>query len=897
MALLILTKLYIPKPRQGLVVRTRLIDRLRLGSGAKVTLVSAPPGFGKTTLLSTWAQNAAADGRRIAWLSLDPSDNDPASFWTYVLAALTSVVPGIRAIDPQGMMMAGQPAVGLVAELVNELALASHEVWLVLDDHHLIDDHDIRDGLALLVEHLPPNTHLVLSTRVDPDLPLPRWRVRGELVELRAAELRFTDDEVATYLHSATGLDLTDADIATLGERTEGWIAALQLAALSLRGREDARGFIERFAGDDRYVVDYLMDEVLAHQPEAVRGFLLRTAILDRLTGPLCDALTGLDNGTPMLTSLERGNLFVVPLDDRLTWFRYHHLFADVLRSRLLAEHPEQVRLLHRRAGDWYESHGLRDDAIRHALAGGDFDRATHLVELALPDARRHRRDTMLIRWLRALPDDWIRRSPVLSVARGWMLLTSGDLAAVEECLDRADALLAAVPAGAIPPWPETEESRSLPATIEVYRASLAQARGDAAGTSAHARHALELAGPADHLARGGAAGFLGLAAWSDGDLPLALDTFAQAIASLHAAGNLVDELSSTAVLADMWLAAGRPSRAREVCERALARAEELGQPAARATADLHVALSELDLQVDDVAAAEWHLQAAAPLAELVPTSESRYRWFVAAGRVAAAGGDLERAVTLLDRAEELHRPGFYPDVRPIAAIRARCQITQGDLARAAGWAVERGVSTSDEVSHLREFDHLTLVRLVLARPSGTGVVDEVIELLGRLEAAAEASGRGTSLLEIRMLRALALRACGDRERAVKSLGDAFAQAPEPNGYVRLFLDEGEPLRGLLREAQRDGIADGHPRRLLDHADPTEIREQRAAGSPPTEVLTERELQVLRLLDSELSGPEIARALFVSHNTLRTHTKHIFTKLDVTSRRAALARARERGLV
>ena len=899
---LIATKTYVPTLRRGLVARPRLLDRLHLGSLTRVTLVSAPPGFGKTTLLAEWAHSEPAGTRCIAWLSVDPSDNDPASFWSYVVGALAAVVPNV---SPTGLELvaAGQvPTELVITTLLNDLAAApAEEVWLVLDDFHMVVNHDVRDGMTLLVERLPPHVHVLLSTRADPDLPLSRWRARGELLEIRAADLRFTRDETAEYLRAATGLELATAAVASLGERTEGWIAALQLAALSLRGREDASGFIERFAGDDRYIVDYLMDEVLAHQPDDVRGFLLLTAFLDRLTGPLCDAVTGQDNGSRMLTSLERANLFVVPLDDQLTWFRYHHLFADVLRARLLAEEPEQVPLLHGRASHWFESNGLLDDAIGHALAAADFERASYLIETAVPVARRNRQDGMLIRWLQALPDDAIRRSPVLSVVSGWMLLASGNLAAVESRLDRAESLLTSLPTGSPQPWADTEELRTLPATIAVYRASLAQARGDADGTAAHARHALELVGPGDHLARGAAAGFLGLAAWSDGNVSLALGTFTQAVASLHAAGNIVDELSGTALLADMWLVAGRPSRAREVTQQALSRAEALGLAGARAAADLHVELGELDVEAGDLEAAERHLEAAASLAEDGSTSESRYRWFVTAGRLAAVRGDHERAITLLSQAEDRYVPGFYPNVRPVAAVKARLWVAHGDLARAADWAAEQGVSVTDEVSYLREFDHLTLVRLRLAQHSSQpAALAAAVGLLGRLREAAESLGRAGSVLEIRMLHALALRAQGHRALAVETLAQAIEQAPEPDGYPRLFLDEGEPMRALFRDAERGGVAAGHAGRLLAHdaatdGDLTGVRRLQSPALP--EALTQREVQVLRLLDSELSGPQIARALFVSPNTLRTHTKHIFTKLGVATRRAAVVRARERGLL
>ena len=898
---LVATKLYVPRLRRGLVARPRLLERLRRGAESRLTLVSAPAGFGKTTLLAEWLGETPGQDRAVAWLSLDLSDNEPESFWTYVVTALQTAVPGVGSAALELIASSPLPTDLVLTTLLNELAAAPGEVWLVLDDYHLVDSHDVRDGIIFLLEHLPTHVHVVLSTRADPDLPLARWRVRGELVEIRAADLRFTSDEAARYLNEATGLHLAAGDIAILEERTEGWIAALQLAALSLQQSEDASGFIARFAGNDRYIVDYLVEEVLAHQSEPVREFLLRTAVLERLKGPLCDALTGRDDGSQMLTTLQRANLFLVALDDQREWYRYHHLFADVLRARLLAEQPDLVLQLHQRASRWYERHDLAEEAIRHALEARDFDRAAYLMELAVPAIRRHRQEAILLGWMKALPDETVRRSPVLSVFFGYMLMVSGDLDAFEPRLDDAERALAAVPEGSAPPWAKTEELRTLPATIALYRASLAQARGDVAGTSEHARRALALAGPADHLARGGAAGFLGLVSWTQGDVSGALETFTQAVASLHTAGNLVDELSSTVVLADMWLAAGHPSTARRLYERALQMSETHEGSVLRATPDLHVGLSELDYEVGDLEAAKQHLERAAALGEGTAMAEGRYRWFVAMSRVAE--GDAQEAITLLDKAEQLYRPGFFPEVHPIAAMKARVWITHGNLSQAADWARERGVSATDDAEYLSEFDHLTLVRLLIAghrAHPNPAAIDQAVRLLARLHEAADTSGRAGSLVEIRMMRALAQDAQGHRPKALESLAQAWDEAPEPHGYVRLFLDEGAPMLGLLRDAEHQDIAGDHARRLLSLVRSAQPQAPDSVHRPPVsspDSLSERELQVLRLLDTELSGPQIARELFVSHNTLRTHTKHIFTKLEVTTRRAAVRRARERGLM
>ncbi|HET6533378.1 MAG TPA: LuxR C-terminal-related transcriptional regulator [Actinoplanes sp.] len=869
------TKLFAPAQRAQLVARPRLTGRLdaTLAPGHRLTLVSAPAGFGKTTLLAGWLAHLARHRTdvTVAWLSLDDGDNDPARLLTHLVAALQGAGLAIGTAAVEALPDASMGAA--LTTLVNDVTSAGRREpdrrWvLVLDDYHTVAAPEVHDVVAFLLDHLPDHLRLLLATRADPPLPLARLRSRGQLAELRAADLRFTAAEAQDFLNQVMGLDLRAADVQALDERTEGWIAGLQLAALSLRGipeRGGVDGFIAAFTGSNRFVIDYLADEVLARQPARVREFLLRTAILDRLTGPLCDAVTGGGDGVPELADLERGNLFVVPLDDHRTWYRYHHLFADVLHARLLAEQPGLVPTLHQRASDWYAEHDLVADAVRHAVAAGDFDRAASLMEGALPELRRTRQDAQLLAWMRMLPEPVLRRRPVLSIVAAWSRLMSGDLDAVGARLDDAErALRAGDPAS----WADTDDLRTAPATIHVYRASLAQARGDVAGTVRHARRALDLARPGDHFVRGAGSGFLGLAAWAAGDVRSALSTFGAAVRSLHAAGNLVDELDSTIVLADMWVAAGRPGNARRLYEQALRAATGTGPPYPRATADLHVGLAELDRELDDLAAAEAHLETARVLAESGSITENRHRWFVAMAQVSAARGDHDTATDLLGTAETMYRRGFYPDLRPIAAMRARFRIAAGDLSSAADWARERDLDGNPDYRY--EYEHLTLVRLRLAQHGAD--CTPVLDLLDRLEAAAAEAGRDGSVREIRVLQALAHHARGDLPQARAVLDRSFTEAPEPDGCVRLYLDEGAPMLALLHHL---------PGRAVRGAEP----------------LSPREREVLRLLDSELTGPEIARRLYVSLNTLRTHTKRIFTKLGVTTRAAAVRRARERGLL
>jgi LuxR family maltose regulon positive regulatory protein len=900
------TKLYVPRLRRGLVARPRLIERLSRGAESKLTLVSAPAGFGKTTLLAEWLAGTPAGERPVAWLSLDQDDNQPASFWTYLVAALQTVAPGVGA-KASSLLQGPQPPPieTILATLLNELGAVPNHVVLLLDDYHVIDAHDINAGMAFLVEHLPPQIHLVIATRADPALPLARLRARGELVEIRAADLRFTPDEAAAYLNEVMGLGLAAGDVAALEGRTEGWIAALQLAALSMQGRDDVAGFIAGFAGDDRYIVDYLVEEVLHRQPEHVRSFLLETSILSRLSGPLCDAVTGQDGGKAALEALDRGNLFLVPLDDRRRLYRYHHLFADVLRARLLDERPELAPELHQRACEWYEAQGDRSEAIRHAMAGGDLDRAADLVELAWPATGQNDQASTLRRWIEALPDELIRARPVLSVAYAATLLVGGKVEGVEERLRDAERWLDATADGrARAKDPSTamvvvdeEEFRRLPCSIALYRAAQALAVGDVAGTMTHARRALDLVGEDDHPRRGAAAGLLGLVSWTTGDLEAAHRSYAESMASMEKAGHLTTVIGCAIVQADIRIAQGRLHDALRIYERGLQRATERGAPALSGAADMHTGMSELCRERNDLETAVQHLRVSRELGDENGLPQNPYRSRVAAARIRQAEGDLDGALELLAEAERLYVGNFSPDVRPVAAVKARVWIAQGKLSAAWGWAREHGVAAADELSYLHEFEHATLARLLLAqgtRDRADQGIGAAIELTERLLAAAEDGGRSGSAIDILVVQALARHARGDVAGALASLHRAAVLA-EPEGYVRIFIDEGPPMAALLKLAAKPRNASSYVRRLL--AAVVTVEGPSTVGQPLIEPLSERELEVLRLLGSELDGPEIARELTVSLATVRTHTRNIYAKLGVNSRTAAVRRAAELDLL
>jgi LuxR family maltose regulon positive regulatory protein len=903
------TKLYVPRPRRDLVLRPRLSERLDRGTASKLVLVSAPAGFGKTTLLAEWLAarpTARADEWLAAWLSLDRGDNNPATFWAYVIAAMQRVASGVGESALALLDVPQPPPIETVlTTLLNDLGAGSGEIVLVLDDYHVIDAREVQDGLAFLLDHLPPRLHMVIASRADPSLPLARMRARGELSEIRAAELRFTADEAAAYLNGMMGLQLTARDVAALEGRTEGWIAALQLAALSMQGRDDVASFIAGFAGDDRYVVDYLAEEVLARQSDQVQAFLLQTSILGRLSGPLCDAVTGQGGGKGMLEALDRGNLFLVSLDDRRRWYRYHHLFADVLQARLLNEQPGQVQGLHRRASEWHEHNGELSEAVGHALAAGDFGRAAGLVELAIPAMRRTRQEAKLRGWLEALPDEVVRARPVLSTYFAGTLLISGELEGVEGRLRDAERWLA--PATGRREGPQDpsagmvvadeEEYLRLPAAIELYRAGQALARGDAPGTVRHAQRAIELALDDDHLCRASAAGLLGLVYWGSGNLDAAHRAYSACVEGLRRAGFVADIQGCSIALADIRSTQGRLGAARRTFEQALQLAGEQGGPVLRGTADMYVGMSEIARERNDLQAATQLLLRSQELGEHTGLPQNQYRWRVAMARVREAEGDLRSALDLLNEADRRYVSDFFPNVRPVPAFRARVWIALGRLGEALSWARERGLSVDDDLSYLREFEHITLARLLLARYQGERAessLHQAARLLERLLPAAEEGGRTGRVIEILVLQALAHQALADIPAALGVLDRAVTLA-EPEGYVRIFADAGLPMTSLLRAAAKQGAKRDYVRRLL--AATSGIEPSRPTEQALIEPLSERELDVLRLLGSELDGPAIARELMVSLNTMRTHTKNIYAKLAVTNRRAAVRRAAELNLL
>jgi len=907
------TKLYLPKWSADLVSRPRLIDLIH--PQRKLTLICAPAGFGKTTLLAEWV--AAVPTKLVAWVSLDPSDNDPAFFWAYLITALQNIQPSLGEHSLSLLQSPQPPAIeSVLMTLLNELTAVEAEFVLILDDYHRIETPAIHDGLGFLLSHLPPQMHLMIASRADPPLSLARLRSHGELTELRVRDLRFTPDEAAAFLNQVMGLEISAVDVAALEKRTEGWIAGLQLAALSLQGRENISDFVAAFSGDDRYIVDYLLEEVLQRQPDRVRHFLLQTAILERLNGSLCNAITDQSGSQEMLETLERGNLFIIPLDNKRQWYRYHHLFADVLLVHAQMDWPERLPRLHGKASEWYEQNDFPSDAIRHALAAQDFERAAGLMEQVWPTMRKRQQEATVLSWMKLLPDQLIRDRPILSVVYALVLLNTGQLEAVEARLQDAERSLAQL-GQTVPDSPAASQLaqdirlneaqyRSLPACIANARAYRAQALGDFASTIIYAQQALALLSTDDDYERGTTAAILGLAYWTSGNAEAAHRSFAEGLMVFQKLGGIQITVAATFILANMGMAQGRLRAMVKTCEQSLQLAAQQRGPMLPGTAELHLALSEIRYEQGDLQTAKQLLLEGESLGEQVSISGAKYLWWLVKAQLTAAQGDLDRALEQLHQAAQLYRRSPVPNVRPTEALKVRWWLQQGRLSEALDWVRECGLSVGDQPSYLREYEHLTLARVLIAqhRRDGTDeVIHQVIGLLTRLLAAAEAQERTGSTIKVLVVLALAREAQGDVAAAIASLEQALLLA-EPEGYVRIFAEHGAPMARLLREAMTRGITPTYTHRLLTalenwgqkHKEPSALPLSPSC-QPLIEPLSQREMDVLRLLNTELSGPEIACELVVALSTVRTHTKRIYGKLNVTNRRAAVKRAAELNLI
>ncbi len=895
---LLKTKLYIPPVRSGLVSRPRLVERLDEGlrTGRKLTLVSAPAGFGKTTLLSEWIVGCTQE-TRIAWLSLDTGDNAPLRFLAYLVAAVQSVHPEVGG----GLLAAIQSpqppdTETVLTSLINELAGRPGPggrvapVVLVLDDYHEVTAQPVHDALVYLLDHLPPQMHVVIATRVDPPWPLGRLRARQEMTELRAGDLRFTPEETARFLNDVMRLGLSAEDMSALDRRTEGWIAGLQMAALSMRGRDDTAAFIRSFGGSHRFVLDYLVEEVLSRQAPVTREFLLQTSILERVSAPLCDAVTGRENSQAIIEGLERANMFVVPLDDDRRWYRYHPLFADLLRSRLEQVEPDLLPVLHQRAGEWHERVGLLAEAVNHALRAGDTQRVAYLVAQNALTLIYHRELLHLAHSLSRMLQAATSPQPWLQVAYAWAMAYAGQLDDVEPALQVAQASLDGIR--------DAGEARHVEGHVAAIQAYAANLQGEQPRSIALARRALIYL-PGDALAlRGFTLSMLATALRDSGDLKAAAQASTEAVTVSRTAGDMRILVTALCERAAIQLWQGQYRGAADTCHEALvcadAFAARTGQQLPLA-ALIYARLSRVTQEWNDLGLALHYAREAVRLCELWGQADTSVIAYGALSSVLAARGDLDEALDMQQKAK--HVAG---DVSPWygalqAGWGAALRWAQEDRSAADRWVEESGLHYDDAFELDGEGQYDMLARVLIAQ----GKLDQAWLLLDRLRATAEAAGATRQLIRALILQALGLQAQGQVDRAVATFERAVILA-EPEGFVRTFTGAGPPIAGLLRKVAARGVATSYVSRLLaELGSEAATIPSTAEPSPATliEPLSERELEVLRLLRTSLSQREIAERLIVSVNTIRTHTRHIYAKLDVHSRLEAVERAEELGLL
>jgi len=901
--LLLQTKLFAPTLRPSLIPRPQLIAQLNasLGKGtqgfsARLTLVSAPAGFGKTTLASAWFAQLAAFNPQLSednttWLSLDESDNDPVRFLAYLIAALQTAVPGLGQAAMRDLQ-SPQPPVSetILTSLINDISQHDQPIILVLDDYHVITAAAVHQALAFVLEHLPPLLHLVITTRSDPPLPISRLRAHGQIVEIRANDLRFTIDEARLFFSQVMGLPLSVEETATLEQRTEGWIAGLQLAALSMQGRDDMSDFITDFAGSHRLILDYLTDEVLERRPKGTRNFLLQTSILERLCGPLCDAVTGRHDGQATLELLEQANLFLIPLDEKRFWYRYHHLFADVLRKRLNQVSASQTNGLvttadlHHRASDWFEGEGFIDEAIHHALAAQDVERAVALVE-RYSIVMFQRSEILTSRaWLERLPRELVQTRPRLILAHGWAMVLTGHGQAIEQWLSTP-------PAGTVLAAPDLPPD--ILGELALLLATQARYQRDDARSLELALQAQELLSGDERGLLAGALYTIAVARLHQGDVDAASQAFAKSVILGETKGGPFMALVALQELSEVQIRQGYLSQVIQTCQKAMRMAARWRWQTMPAAGMAHIYFGQVLYERNDLIGATQELTDGIDRLRSSTIQFVLAQGFVTLSKIQLARGDYEGAFAAIQQGEDwLIQMQIGDRVAGIllALGKTRLWLAQGQVKAAAHWL--EACQWRAEETNIGYLQRLTLVRLRLAQnrldPHGQ-IPLEVTETLNRLLALKENGEWFGQVIEVLILQALVCQAQGASTDALTILERAFGLA-EPEGYVRLFVDEGEPMADLLRQARQRGLFPNYVDKLL--AACTAVEPERGRAELLPEPLSARELEVLQLVAAGASNREIADELFLAVPTVKKHVSNILSKLNAASRSQAVAEAR-----
>jgi LuxR family maltose regulon positive regulatory protein len=896
---LLSTKLFIPRPRKNLVFRPQLVERLNAGLDRKLTLIAAPAGFGKTTLLSEWIPQSP---RCVTWFSLDEADNDLARFWTYFIISLQQLRSNLGEGALALLQSLQTPQIAsILTTLINDITAFSDPFAIVLDDYHLIDSQPIHEALTYLIAHLPANMHMVITTRIDPPLPLARLRARDKLTEFRANNLRFTAEEVAAFLTQVMGLNLSAEEVSAIEIRTEGWIAGMQIAALSMQNHDDIPGFIRAFSGSHRHILGYLADEVLNQRPKGTLNFLLQTSILDRLCGPLCDAVTGGSDGQAILENLEHANLFITPLDNEGIWYRYHHLFAEVLQARLRQNHPELPVELHRRASKWYEAHDLIAEAVQHALAAGELNQAARLIGQQRWALLGRGEANTLHRWLDELPVELLCNRPGLSLTYAWILSLLEQPEGIEARLLDAEQALSNRSAQEV-----IESENLIRGEIATLRAEIALSRSNIPRAIAFCRQALELLPFESVSMRGVATYFLGHGERRNGNMVEAEQAYIEASVIGLQTDNLLLALHALANLSTVQIAMGRLREAVQTSQRILDITAERQRQSWPVAGLAYQGLGKVHYEWNDLDSAARFLHQGIEYGQRggligLEINSLNTLAFALQAQHDTKGADamLREIAAINDRS---HHPVY---IAQAAAIEAHLRLLQNRIDQAVHWAESCVLRLNDtERPYSREAEYLTLARVLFIQGKREGVA----EMLDRLSRAAETDQRVGDLIEILVQQALFWHVSDQKSRAFQSFERALILA-EPEGFIRSFVDEGEPMRSLLLDYQtiinkRIGVAiDNKSLRLLTYIDKLlaafsqPISVEKAKDEDFLEPLSERELDILRLIATGRSNKEIAEILVITLSTVKSHINNIYGKLGTNRRTQAIAFARKHGLL
>ena len=872
------TKIQLPPLRSKLVSRVELLRKLEPSAHHRLTLVTAPAGYGKTTLVLNWIHRREACS---AWLSLDAEDNDPVRFWVYVVAALQQLVPQlgkqtlelIQASTPHHMQ-------SVVASLVNELSMTEGAIVLVLDDYHLIQNPAIHDTLAFLIDHLPTHFHLTITTRTEPPLPLARFRARGQMLELGSDDLRFSQEETLRFFSEVMGLSLQEEAIAALARKTEGWVAGLQLAGLSLQNQADQADFVTSFTGDDRYIVDYLAEEVLKQQSETTQDFLLKTSILERMTGSLCDAITGREDGQEMLDLLERSNLFVIPLDNRRQWYRYHHLFADFLRQQLGRENANRIAAYHGHASQWHEDHDLASEAIHHALAAEDITRAALLIEKHAYTTRMRGEVSTVLAWLRALPETFVLRQPRLCLEYAWCLILTGQpdnavpyIQAIETTLDFK------IKTASRSTQNDNKQTRPVIGEAMAVWAKVACDTGRPADAIDLFQQARTYLPPDNYDLQTIISLHLGTAYLTVGNIEAAWQAYSDAVELSQASGNFNADITALSRLGDLHLLQGQLNQADRHFRRALQLATRDGRQPTPIATHAYTGIAQILAERNQLEEAIEHYGTSIRLAEQGGGQRALAMGLLALALAYARSGDGHQAQVVVERVQEMTFDSTQPCLNGILTIvQAQIAFILNDFDQTKFW-LERYRS---ECYTGLDRSHLTLKAHILLKQ---GMTEEAAILLEQLTAKTDIISIMGNDLEIAILRSLILEKLGELSESEQVLSPTI-QLGQAEGYIRTFTDVTDILP-IMRRLLAKGIATAYITELL------ELME----ADRHDNLLTEREMEVLNLIAAGGANKEIAQELVIAVSTVKRHIHHIYEKLDARSRTQALARAREMNLL